>query len=253
MARLANRIAIVTGAASDPGLGSATARRFAEEGAVVFCTDIDGAGAESIADGINANGGKAIGLKHDVADEQDWDRIYAEIVDEHGTPDILVNNAGIAVLHMIGDFTAEAWDRQLRVNLDSVFYGTRAAVAALRRAGKGGSIINMSSVGGLVGVPTCAAYSAAKGGVRLFSKTVAIECAAENIRVNSVHPGLIDTNMQTEAKKNEEVFDSVIAGVPMGRMGDPVDIANACLFLASDEGRYVTGAELVVDGGMTAR
>ena len=253
MARLADKIAIVTGAASDPGLGSATSRRFAEEGALVYCTDLDAAGAETVAEGIRAKGGNAIGLEHDVADEKDWDRIFEQIVGEHGAPDILVNNAGIAVLNPIGDFTAEAWDRQLRVNLDSVFYGTRAAISALREAGKGGSIINMSSVGGIVGVPTCAAYSATKGGVRLFSKTVAIECAAENIRINTVHPGVIDTNMQNEARKNPEVFNAVVAGVPMGRMGEPVDIANACLFLASDEGRYITGAELVVDGGMTAQ
>lgn len=253
MARLTDKVALVTGAASDPGIGSAIARRFAEEGAVVYCTDIDEAGVGRIADGIVADGGTAVALRHDVADEHDWQRVFLQMVEEYAAPDIVVNNAGIAVLHPIGEFTSAAWARQLHVNLDSVFYGTRAAIAALRNARRGGSIINISSVAGLVGVPTCAAYSAAKGGVRLFSKTVAIECAGENIRVNSVHPGLIDTNMQDEARKNEEVFNQVVAGVPMGRMGEPIDVANACLFLASDEGRYVTGTEIVVDGGMTAQ
>ncbi|UAB79307.1 glucose 1-dehydrogenase [Erythrobacter sp. SCSIO 43205] len=253
MSRLANKIAIVTGAASQPGLGSSIARRFAEEGAVVYCTDMDEAGAKNVADSINANGGTAVALKHDVADAKDWDKVFAKVKNDHGTPDILVNNAGIAVLHLIEDLTDEGWDRQLRVNLDSVFYGTRGAVAALREAGKPGSIINISSVGGIVGVPTCTAYSATKGGVRLMTKTVAIECAAQNIRVNSVHPGMIDTNMQNEAKKNPDIFESVVGAVPMQRMGAPEDIANACLFLASDESRYVTGAELVVDGGLTAQ
>lgn len=253
MGRLSGKIALVTGGASVPGLGSATAIRFAEEGATVYVTDRDGPGAQKVVDGIVASGGKAAALTHDVTLEADWDRVMAEIEQQHGRLDVLVNNAGIAVLRMIEDFTTEDWMLQNRVNLDSVFYGTKRAVLAMRKAGKGGSIINISSVAGLAGVPGCAAYAAAKGGVRLFSKVIAMECAREQIRCNTVHPGMIMTNMQgVAAEDNADNYDATLALVPMGYMGDPLDIANMNLFLASDEARYITGAEFVVDGGMMA-
>lgn len=253
MGRLAGKIALVTGGASVPGLGSATAIRFAEEGAIVYVTDRDAEGAETVAAGIRASGGEAHALKHDVTSEADWDRVMAAIDAAHGRLDILVNNAGIAVLRMIEDFTTDDWKLQNNVNLDSVFYGTKRAVIVMRKAGQGGSIINISSVAGIGGVPACSAYAAAKGGVRIFSKAVAMETAKDKIRVNTVHPGMILTNMQGVAlEDNADNYDATLALVPMGYMGEPLDIANMNLFLASDEARYITGAEMVVDGGMMA-
>jgi NAD(P)-dependent dehydrogenase (short-subunit alcohol dehydrogenase family) len=254
MGRLANKIALITGGASVPGLGSATAIRFAEEGAIVYITDMDGAGAEAVAAGVRATGGQAHAMAHNVTSEADWDKVMAAIVAAHGGLDILVNNAGIAVLRMIEDFTTADWMKQNDVNLNSVFYGTKRAVLAMRKAGKGGSIINISSVVGQIGVPACGAYAAAKGGVRLFSKVIAIECAKDKIRCNSVHPGMILTNIQgVAAEDNAANYDATVALIPMGYMGEPKDIANMNLFLASDESKYITGAEFTVDGGMTAQ
>lgn len=253
MARLQGKIALVTGAASIPGLGSATAIRFAEEGATVFLTDVDLAGCEAVAQRIRDAGGTATALSHDVTSEADWDRVIAAVIAAHERLDILVNNAGVAILRMIDVVTSEEWLRQNDVNLNSVFYGTVRAIREMRRVGQGGSIINLSSVGAIIGVPGCGAYSASKGGVRSFTKSVALETAREQIRINSVHPGMIMTNMQVLAlKDNPEQYDVLNAAVPMGRMGEPEDIANMNLFLASDEARYITGAEFVVDGGLIA-
>jgi NAD(P)-dependent dehydrogenase (short-subunit alcohol dehydrogenase family) len=192
-------------------------------------------------------------MAQDVTSEDDWDKVFAAIEKGHGRLDVIVNNAGIAILKPIEALTAADWAKQNNVNLDSVFYGTQRAVALMRKVGEGGSIINLSSIGGLVGVPACAAYGAAKGGVRIFSKTVAMECAAEGIRCNSVHPGMIETGMQDVARRdNPEGFAEIVASIPMKRMGEPVDIANMILFLASDEANYVTGGEFTVDGGVTA-
>ena len=253
MGRLEGKIALVTGAGSDRGLGAATARRFAEEGAFVYMTDLDLAGAEGVAAAIRSSGGRAEALEQDVTSETSWDNVFAAIERGHGRLDVIVNNAGIAILKPIADLTAADWERQNKVNLDSVFYGTQRAVKLMRKVGQGGSIINLSSIGGLVGVPACGAYGAAKGGVRIFSKVVAMECAAENIRCNSVHPGMIETGMQDVARHdNPEGFKAIVAGIPMKRMGSPLDIANMNLFLASDEANYVTGGEFTVDGGVTA-
>ena len=254
MARLADKVALVTGAASVPGLGSRTAQRFAEEGAKVYLTDLDEDGAEKVAGEIRDAGGQAVALKHDVTNEADWDRIMARIDTDDGRLDVVVNNAGIAVLRMIEDFTTDDWKLQNDVNLNSVFYGSKRALVAMRKYGNGGSIINISSVAGLVGVPACAAYAAAKGGVRVMSKVVAVEGAKDKIRCNTVHPGMILTNMQdVAAEDNSDNYDATVAMIPMGYMGDPLDIANMNLFLACDESRYVTGTEMVVDGGMTAQ
>jgi NAD(P)-dependent dehydrogenase (short-subunit alcohol dehydrogenase family) len=253
MARLSGKIALVTGGASVPGLGSATAQRFAEEGCKVWVTDRDLAGAEKVAEGIRASGGQAKALLHDVTDEAQWDAVFAAIEAEDGRMDVMVNNAGIAVLRPIEDMTTADWRLQTAVNLDSVFHGTKRAVALMRKSGTKGSIINISSIVGMVGVPACGAYGAAKGGVRLFTKSIAIETAKDGIRVNSVHPGMIATNIQGVAMEdNADNYDATMALVPMGYLGAPLDIANMNLFLASDEARYITGAELVVDGGMTA-
>ncbi|WP_068071942.1 SDR family NAD(P)-dependent oxidoreductase [Novosphingobium lentum] len=253
MARLTGKIALVTGGASVPGLGSATAIRFAQEGATVWITDRDGAGAEKVAAGIRDSGGQAQAMAHDVTSEAEWDAVMAAITAAHGGLDVIVNNAGIAVLRPIDQMTTADWMLQNDVNLNSVFYGTQRAVAAMRKAGKGGSIINISSVVGQIGVPACAAYAAAKGGVRMMSKSVAMETAAEGIRINTVHPGMILTNMQDVATAdNAANYDATLALIPMRKMGEPDDIANMNLFLASDEAKYITGAEFTVDGGMTA-
>jgi NAD(P)-dependent dehydrogenase (short-subunit alcohol dehydrogenase family) len=254
MARLADKVALVTGAASVPGLGSATARRFAEEGAIVYLTDIDLVGVEAVAADICKAGGRAAALPQDVTSEADWDRVIAAIVAAHGRLDALVNNAGIAVLRLIETLSTADWTRQIAVNLSRVFYGTQRAIREMRRVGQGGSIINLSSVAGQVGVQGCAAYSASKGGVRAFTKSVALEAARDRIRINTIHPGMILTNMQKVAlQDNRAQYDVVTAAIPMGYMGDPLDIANCALFLASDESRYITGAELTVDGGFTAQ
>ena len=251
MGRLAGKIALVTGAASVPGLGSATAFRFAEEGAILFVTDLDGEGAERTAQAIRDKGGEATAMAHDVTSTDAWDRVFDTIVAAHGRLDVLVNNAGIAILRPFAEFTDAEWIRQNDVNLHSVFYGTQRAVKLMRQVGQGGSIVNLSSVAGIIGVPGCAAYAAAKGGVRLFGKAVALECAREKIRVNSVHPVMIMTNMQNDAlRDNPEQYEILSNMIPMGAFGDPIDIANMNLFLASDESRYITGAEFVVDGGL---
>lgn len=253
MGRLEGKITLITGAGNDRGLGAATAQRFAEEGAFVYLTDLDAAGAEAVAQGIRDAGGSAKAMAHDVTSEASWDDVFAAIEKDHGRLDVLVNNAGIAILKPLLALTAADWAKQNNVNLDSVFYGTKRAVELMRRVGQGGSIINLSSIAGLVGVPACGAYGAAKGGVRTFSKVVAMECAAEGIRCNSVHPGMIETAMQDVARRdNPEGFRDIVASVPMKRLGTPLDIANMNLFLASDEAAYITGAEFIVDGGVTA-
>ena len=253
MNQLENKVALVTGGASRPGLGSAIADKFASEGAFVFLTDIDENGFIASLDVIKNNGGQGAALKHNVTDEKDWDNVFAAIKEQKGQLDILVNNAGISQLGTIDSATSEEYLRVMDTNMHSVFYGTKRAVAMMRETGNGGNIINMSSISGIVGIPGNVAYSAAKAGVRLMTKTVAMETAKENIRVNSIHPGLIDTNLLAGAKQeNAENWDMFVQAIPMGRLGDPEDIANCALFLASDQGKYITGAELVVDGGVTA-
>jgi NAD(P)-dependent dehydrogenase (short-subunit alcohol dehydrogenase family) len=252
--RVAGKIALVTGGASVPGLGSSTAQRLAAEGAVVYVTDRDAVGAQKVATDIQATEGRAFAISHDVSSEADWDRVMAVIIREHGRLDVLVNNAGIFIPGSIDAVSTADWSRQIEINLTSVFQGTRRAVQQMRRVGQGGSIINLSSIVGQVGVPGCSAYAASKGGVRLLTKTVAMETARDRIRVNSVHPGMILTNMQKVAMEgNAAQYDAITAAIPMGFMGDPLDIANCVLFLASEESRYITGAEFTVDGGLTAQ
>ena len=253
MNQLENKVALITGGASRPGLGSAIADKFAAEGAFVFLTDIDESGCDISLDVIKNNGGQGAALKHNVTDEKDWDNVFAAIKGQKGQLDILVNNAGISQLGTIDSATSEEYLRVMDTNMHSVFYGTKRAVAMMRETGNGGNIINISSISGIVGIPGNVAYSAAKAGVRLMTKTVAMETAKENIRVNSIHPGLIDTNLLAGAKQeNAENWDMFVQAIPMGRLGEPEDVANCALFLASDQGKYITGAELIVDGGVTA-
>lgn len=254
MIDLNGKVAWVTGAASAGGLGFAAARVMARQGASIFLTDIDGDAVAARAAELTTEGFAAAGARQDVTDEQGWRDVRDALLARFGRLDIMVNNAGIAVLRPVSELSATDWHKQIAVNLDSVFLGTRTAVDQMRAQGGGGSIINLSSIAGLVGVAGTSAYAASKGGVRLFSKTVALETAAENIRVNTIHPGMIWTDMQKVAiADNKEVFDEIMAVVPMKRMGEPEDIGNMVAFLASDAAGYITGAELVVDGGMVAQ
>ena len=251
MSRVQDKVAIVTGGASDPGLGYTTAVTLGAEGARVVVTDIDEPGAGRCAEAIREAGGEALALHQDVTSEAQWQAVIDRTLEEYGRLDVLVNNAGIAVLMPIAEMTIADWNRQIDVNLTSVFLGCKYGMAAMRDSG-GGSIVNLSSVAGLVGIATCSAYGAAKGGVRIMSKTLAVEGAPDNIRCNSVHPGFIRTNMQAQAGAGSEPRELPREQVPLGRMGEARDIANCILYLASDESNYVTGAEFTVDAGMTA-
>ena len=252
MGRVQGKVVIVTGAASNPGLGYTAAVSLAREGAKVVVTDVDAAGAERCAEEIRKAGGEAISMAQDVTNEDVWKQVMATTVETYGRLDVLVNNAGIAVLKPLDQLSLEDFNRQISVNLTSVFLGCKYAAAEMRKSG-GGSLINLSSVAGLVGISTCVAYGASKGGVRLMSKSLAVELGKYGIRSNSVHPGVIWTNMQSGAGNGtRENADTLAAGIPLGRVGEPRDIANCILYLASDESDYVTGAEFTVDAGMTA-
>jgi len=260
MSRLKDKVALVTGAAS--GIGRATALLFGREGARVMVTDISPAG-EAVAREIQAAGGVASFLVHDVRDEPTWMAAITRTLELYGRLDVLVNNAGIALSRLVTEMTLAEWREQLAVNLDSVFLGTKYAVRAMRQGGRGGSIVNVSSVSGLVGSPSTAAYAASKGGVRGLSKAVAVECAPDGIRVNGVFPGGVRTPIWENADwwdgfveqvgSEKEAWKKLEAASPLGRMAEPEEIAEAILYLASDAARYVTGTELVIDGGYTAR
>jgi NAD(P)-dependent dehydrogenase (short-subunit alcohol dehydrogenase family) len=257
--RMAGKVALVTGGAS--GIGRSCALRLAEEGATVVVTDIqDDVGSEVVAE-IAATGSQADYLHHDVTSETAWIDVITKVRDQYGRLDVLVNNAGIGIASSIVEMSLADWHRQQAINLDGVFLGIKHAIPLMRDGG-GGSIINMSSVAGLKGNPLLAAYNATKGGVRLLTKGVALECAQAgwNIRVNSVHPGVIDTPIWTKADAaalapdaNAVDIESMAAAtVPMAKVGRSLDIANGVLFLASEESAYMTGTELVIDGGLSA-
>jgi NAD(P)-dependent dehydrogenase (short-subunit alcohol dehydrogenase family) len=252
--RVAGKVALVTGGAS--GIGRGCAERLAEEGAKVVVTDIQDPLGEELARKI---GSAASYLHHDVTDEDAWVAVVGEVKARHGRLDILVNNAGIGLAGSVLDMTLADWRRQTAVNLDGVFLGTKHAIPLMREGG-GGSIVNISSVAGLKGSPTLAGYCATKGGVRLFTKAVAMECAMakDGIRVNSVHPGIIETPIWltvaptgTNAPPDLDALSEM--AVPLGVKGLPADIANGVLWLCSDEARYVTGMETIIDGGLTLR
>lgn len=260
MDRLKDKVALVTGAAS--GIGQATALLFAREGARVVATDIATRG-EQVARDIRAEGGQGLFLMHDVTDEVAWHAVMSRTLEAHGRLDILVNNAGISTSRAVTELSLAEWREQLAVNLDGVFLGIKYAVRAMRAGKREGSIVNVASVSGLVGSPGTAAYSASKGGVRMLSKAVAMECACDRIRVNTVFPGGVRTPIWQNADwwrgfvdqvgSEAEAWKQLDASAPLGRMAEPEEIAEAILYLASDASRYVTGTELVVDGGYTAR
>ena len=248
--RLEGKVALITGGAR--GQGAAEARVFAYEGAKVVIADIlDGEG-EKLAAAIGESGGDAMFVHLDVTSEDQWRNAITTTVLRFGKLDVLVNNAAVWRRGRVEETTGEHWDSVMEVNAKGVFLGTKLAIPEMRKAG-GGSIINISSVAGLVGSLTSSAYSASKGAVRLLTKSTAIQYAGEGIRANSIHPGAIDTAMGEQVWPNAETRDEVVARTPVGRMGVPEDIAYGALFLASDESSFVTGSELVIDGGMSAQ
>jgi NAD(P)-dependent dehydrogenase (short-subunit alcohol dehydrogenase family) len=264
--QVAGKVALVTGGAS--GIGQAIAELLGEEGARVVVTDVDELRGPEVVAGINKAGGEAVFLHQDVTSEPRWAEVIAEIERRFGGLDVLVSNAGIGIgAFSVVDMSLADWRRQTAINLDGVFLSVKYCLPLMRKSGRdktgGGSIILMSSLAGLRGAPTLAGYSATKGGVRLFAKSVALECAGmgDRIRVNSVHPGIIDTPIWgkipaggTASGQNAPIDCEELAKVatPLGRAGQAREIAQGVLYLASDASSYVTGSELVIDGGMFA-
>ena len=249
--RLEGKVAIITGGAR--GQGATEARMFAQEGAKVVIGDIrDELGMQVEAE-IRELGGEAVYLHLDVANAGDWQRAVETAEERFGKVDVLVNNAAIVLRKDIEETTGEDWDNIMEVNAKGVFLGTRAVIPAMRRAG-GGSIINISSISGLVSIGP-PAYIATKGAVRLFTKSTAIQHASDNIRANSIHPGSVDTDMRREGMGSQtpEEIQARIDQIPLGRVGTTEDISYGALFLASDESSFMTGSELVIDGGYTAK
>ena len=268
MGRLEGKVALVTGGGSGIGRGAAIA--MAVEGAKVFVTDVDTEGGKETVAHIEKAGGVAQFAGQDVMDEGRWGEVVDLAVKAFGGLHILLNNAGIAIGAQVTEMILEDWRRQMAINVDGVFLGCKYAIPAMAKSG-GGSIVNVSSVAGFNGAPGLSGYCASKGAVRLFSKAIALECAQaqNNIRCNSIHPGIIDTAIWSKSIVDESTFAQsevmqaganavdadTLASVttPLGVAGRPADIAAGVVFLASDEARYITGTELVIDGGMTAR
>ena len=250
MGRLDGKVALISGGAR--GQGAEEARLMAKEGAkVVFGDILDDQGKQVEAE-ITEAGLDATYIHLDVTRESEWEAAVETVVRKYGGLNILVNNAGILIRKSIEDTTEEEWDRIMGVNVKGVFLGTKHAIPAMRNSG-GGSIINISSTAGLVGSPEGSpSYTATKGAVRLFTKATAIQHAKDGIRCNSVHPGPIDTEMIRDTTADAERWAARMRRLPMGRIGTASDIAYGVLYLASDEASFVTGAELVIDGGTTA-
>ena len=249
--RLENKVALVSGGAR--GQGEVEAKLFAREGAKVVIGDILEDDGRRVEAEINELGGECVFVNLDVTQEADWERAVATTVARFGKLDVLVNNAGIFKLGRVEETTPELWDEIMDINSKGVFLGTKCAIPEMRNAG-GGSIINISSVAGLVGTQYSAAYGASKGAVRLLTKSTATAYAREGIRANSIHPGVIETPMTTpNLLSNEEARQRSIARHPLGRVGQPEDVAYGALFLASDESSFMTGSELVIDGGLSAQ
>lgn len=252
MQRLSDKTALVTGAAS--GIGRAVAERLAAEGARVAVADVNRDAGVAVAEAI---GDGAVFVDLDVTSEESWQAAVAAVADAFGGLDILVNSAGIIDLKSIEDTSLADWRRVMAVNLDGTFLGCRFGVQAMKGSG-GGSIVNMSSVSGLVGGANLAAYNASKGGVRLLTKSVALHCARKGygIRCNSVHPSFVATPMVDDIAGSARDPDKAMAGmasqIPLGRLGEAEEVAGMVAYLASDEAAFVTGSEFVIDGGLTA-
>ena len=256
--RVAGKLALVTGAAQ--GLGAAHSRRLAEEGARVLCTDINGEGAAETASAINADlgDGTAFSVRHDVTNPDDWDAAVDAARENLGGLNVLVNNAGMGVAGNIETCVFEDWQRCFSVNVDSIFHGCQKALPLMREHAPG-SIINISSIAGLIASETMPAYNASKAAVWMLSKSIALHCAKKNmqIRSNSVHPTFVDTPILDGTAKHHNLdkdvlMDKLARQIPLKFVGEPNDIANAVVYLASDESRFMTGAELKLDGGISA-
>ena len=246
--RLENKVAIISGGSR--GMGAFEAALFVQEGAKVIIGDVRDEEGRDLAKHIGSN---AIYMHLDVTSERDWEAVVKEATDRYGKLDILVNNAGVSARGTIEETSVDDWDRVMGINSKGVFLGTRAAIPDMRKSG-GGSIINISSQLGLVGMAESSPqYQSSKGAVRIFTKSAAIQYAPEGIRVNSVHPGPIVTPM-TEARRSDSAVQQVmVSRIPLGRYGESKDVAYGVLYLASDEASFVTGSELVIDGGWTAQ
>jgi len=250
--RLEGKTAIVTGGAS--GIGEATSRLFVDQGARVVVADIDDDKGNALEADLNKNGEVAMYHKLDVTQESRWIEVVGETMAKWGRLDVVVNNAGMSGAKgraTVEDTIVDNWDTVFAVNSTAVMLGTKTAIPAMRKNG-GGSVVNVSSIFGIVGSPAGAAYHASKGAARTFSKAAAVQYAPDNIRVNSVHPGFTDTPMTLDIHSQKEIRDARLAMTPMGRLGLPIDIAYGILYLASDEAGWVTGTELVIDGGEIA-
>ena len=257
MDRVKGKVALITGGAS--GLGRQAARRLAEEGARVVVTDLNEVGGAAVAEELGDSG---LFIAHDVTKETDWVRVVQASLDKFGRLDVLVNSAGVGNMNSVEDCSLEEWQHVMSVNGDGVFLGCKHGIGAIKRTstepGAGGSIVNISSVSGLIGGHNLAAYNASKGAVRLLTKSVALHCSRQryNIRCNSVHPTFIDTpmvrSMIDSADDPARVEQKLARQVPLGHIGEPDDIAWGIVYLASNESKFMTGAEFVVDGGITA-
>ena len=249
--RLPGKIAIITGAAQ--GIGETTARRFAQEGAKVVIADIQEKEGEAVAQGIREEGGEALFVKLDVTSEEQWEQAVQTTIEKYGKLDILVNNAGTTYQGKdLEETSLDLWNNIMAINGTGVFLGTRAGVRAMK-AGGGGAIVNISSIAGIIGSTSSnIAYPASKGAVRLLTKWMAVRTGKDGIRVNSVHPGIIETPLTRYRLTDKEWVARSMPRYPLGRPGQPEEIANGILFLASDEASFVTGTELIIDGGYTA-
>ncbi len=247
--RLEGKVALISGGAR--GMGAAEARLFASEGAKVVIGDLLEDEGQQVEAEIAEAGGEAVFVKLDVTSEEDWDGAVSTAVDRFGKLDILVNNAGIYHGGTVEEESGEEWDRVMGINGKGVFLGTKASIAAMRDAG-GGSIVNISSVAGLIGSRGATAYNASKGAVRILAKSTAVQYAREGIRCNSVHPGPIETPMLDLVYPDASTRSERESAIPLGRLGRMDDVAKGVLFLASDEASFMTGSELVIDGGYTA-
>jgi len=253
MGRLEGKVAIVTGGAM--GMGYSHSALFAKEGATIIIADRDeSAGKDAVGQISEKGGGKAVFVRLDVASKDDWARVIEQVETRYGRLDILVNNAGIIRLGATESLSVEDWEAVFAVNVRGVFLGSQAAIPLMRRSG-GGSIINISSTVGVVAIPGAAAYVASKGAVTLLTKATAAEVAVDKIRVNSIHPGLTPTNMTKGVIDNPDakaIYTMLLGPALIARPANPIEISNTALFLASDESSYMTGSELVVDGGYLA-
>ncbi len=252
--RVENKVAIVTGAGS--GIGEASAIRLAEEGAKVICADINAAAAEATAQKIRETGGTARAATIDISDYQQCDAVVADAIKEFGTVDILVNNAGVNLPGVFHEVSNETIDRTLSVNIKGAMYLTRAVLPAMLKQGSG-SIVNMSSVNGLVSEPFLSVYSASKGAIVMFTRGIALDYAKTGVRCNAICPGWVDTPINHAHAKMlgglDHVYKTIDSFQPIGRPGTPREIANLVLFLASDESSFMTGSIVSADGGMTAQ